>query len=95
MKHYWTKLLLLVALLSLSANFWTIHQLHKVHIQPRPGKDCSVAIKNQFNGAWDSVILVHGYVDNFEVAKYLVDLTEKDETARGGREIGSFRVISH
>ena len=48
-----------------------------------------------FDGEWGEVMLIHGYTDNYAVAKYLVDLTERDETARGGREKGSFRVKLH
>jgi hypothetical protein len=61
----------------------------------RPGKDCSVEMKSLLNDLWHPVILVHGYADNYSVAKYIVDLTEADETARGGRPKGSFRVKVH
>ncbi len=60
----------------------------------RPGKDCSVEMRNALND-WEPVILIHGYSDNYSVAKYIVDLTEADETARGGRAKGSFRVRVH
>lgn len=45
-------------------------------------------MKSMFDQRWDPVIFVHGYGDNYAVAKYLVDLTENDEVARGGGRKG-------
>jgi uncharacterized alpha/beta hydrolase family protein len=74
----------------LALNVYLAIQLNHTHINPRAGKDCSVEMRNMFNNDWDPVILVHGYSDDYSVAKYLVDLTDSDETARGGRAKGSF-----
>lgn len=80
---------------SLVLNVWLTAKLFSTHINPRAGKDFSVEMRNMFDGSWEPVILVHGYSDNYSVAKYIVDLTESDESARGGRPPGSFRVIAH
>ena len=93
----------LIIILSLAANVWMAFELKKPRIVscpvkdcsvPRPGKDCSVEMKNSF-GEWEAVILVHGYMDNHQVAQYLVDFTERSDEARGGRPHGSFRVKDH
>lgn len=89
------KILLIVALaFSFAGNCFLLIKLGEIHIQPRAGKDVSVEMKNMLN-QWEPMILVHGYNDNFSVAKYLVELTENDEIARGGRAKGSFRALVH
>jgi hypothetical protein len=52
-------------------------------------------MKNFINGQWDPVIFVHGYADNYTVAKYIVEIAEKEEAEKGGREPGSFRAVQH
>lgn len=91
MNIYSRNLLVVALVVSVIGNWWFM----RTHIRPRSGKDCSVEMKNMFDGEWGEVMLIHGYTDNYAVAKYLVDLTERDETARGGREKGSFRVKLH
>ncbi len=88
-------LLLSITVCSLALNVYLAIQLDRVHINPRVGKDCSVEMRSIVGDEWHPVILIHGYWDNYSVAKYLVDLTENDETARGGRPKGSFRVKAH
>jgi hypothetical protein len=82
--------------LSIALNLWfALSSGPKPLVNPRPGKDCSVEMKNILDGSWDPVIFVHGYTDNYSVASYIVDLAEKDESARGGRPKGSFRVKTY
>jgi hypothetical protein len=85
----------LVLCFSLAANWWLIGELTGTHIRPKEGKDCSVEMKSFVSGEWSEVVLVHGYVDNYAVAKYLVEVAEKEEAAKDGREKGSFRVKAH
>lgn len=65
------------------------------HVKPRPGKDCTIEMKNFINGQWDPVIFVHGYGDNYSVAQYIVEFAERDEAEKGGRDPGSFRAVRH
>lgn len=81
---------------SLVLNLWqALPPTEKPHINPRPGKDCSVEMKSIVDGNWIPVILVHGYVDNYSVARHIVEQAEKAEEASGGRPKGSFRVKAH
>ena len=80
---------------SLAANWWLTVELSDTHIRPKKGKDCSVEMKSFVSGEWSEVVLVHGYMDNYAVAKYLVEVAEKEEAAKDGREKGSFRVKAH
>ena len=86
---------IVVLCFSLAANFWLMVELTGTHIRPKIGKDCSVEMKSFLDGDWSEVVLVHGYMDNYAVAKYLVEVAEKEEAAKGGREKGSFRVKAH
>ena len=89
------KLLQLIFLISLGANIWFISNLDGRRIKPREGKDCSIEMKNFINGQWDPVIFIHGYADNYPVAEYIVQIAEKEEAEKGGREPGSFRAVRH
>jgi hypothetical protein len=80
---------------SLAVNWWMMAELSETHIRPKKGKDYSVEMKSFLDGKWSEVVLVHGYLDNYAVAKYLVEVAEKEEAAKGGREKGSFRVKAH
>jgi hypothetical protein len=81
---------------SLALNLWlTLSPTEKAPVNPRPGKDCSVEMKSIFDGSWSPVIFVHGYVDNYSVARHIVEQAEKAEEASGGRPKGSFRVKAH
>jgi hypothetical protein len=67
------------------------YQNEQQHINPKKG-DCTIQMKSLLRDEWHDVIFIHGYGDDYEVAKYLVDLTEENEEMRGGRPKGSFRV---
>ncbi len=94
MKSVSSKLFLSLAILSLAANLWLIAQLSETHIRPRKAKDCSVEMLNMAGG-WEEIILGHGYTDNYSVAKYVVDLAEKDESAKTEGLRRRFRVKVH
>jgi hypothetical protein len=85
----------LIFLFSIGLNIWLLATKDDRRIRPREGKDCSIEMKNFINGQWDPVIFVHGYADNYTVAKYIVEIAEKEEAEKGGREPGSFRAVQH
>jgi hypothetical protein len=95
MKYIIKKTLQFLFLISLGANIWFIATLDTRRIKPREGKDCSIEMKNFIDGQWEPVIFVHGYGDNYPVAQYIVEIAEKEEAEKGGREPGSFRVVRH
>lgn len=95
MQKFVRKSLELLFYISIGANIWFLANWGDGHIKPRAGKDCTIEMKNFINGQWDPVIFVHGYGDNYPAAQYIVEIAEKDEAEKGGREPGSFRVVRH
>jgi hypothetical protein len=74
-------------------NFALKTELSQSHIHPKAG-ECTIQMRNLAD-MWEDVIFVHGYADDYAVAKYLVDLTDTNEEMSGGRPKGSWRVKVH
>jgi len=83
--------LLFISLVANGILLWQLKRSSQVHIRHRVGKDVGVELKNQFDGTFSEVVLVHGYMDNYPAAKDLVDWAEKT----AGRPPGSFRVKTY
>ena len=83
--------LLLASLAFNAILLWQSNRASQVHIRHRQGKDVGVEMKNQFDGTFSEVVLVHGYMDNYPAAMDIVVWAEKT----AGRPAGSFRVKTY